>query len=63
MQAEPDSNRHGRDQVPILLLSAATLNTGHGWQSAMQWMGKLLGDYFFREEKRGAGDQGLRLLR
>lgn len=29
-----------RDKVPVLLLNATTLNTGHNWQFAATWMGE-----------------------
>jgi predicted acylesterase/phospholipase RssA len=35
-----DSNWRRAAKVPILLLNATTLNTGHNWQFAVTWMGE-----------------------
>ncbi|MEA2397059.1 MAG: hypothetical protein QOK25_615 [Thermoleophilaceae bacterium] len=33
-------NWHRRDKVPILVLNATTLNSGHNWQFTASWMGE-----------------------
>jgi len=33
-------NGRRRAKVPVLILNAATLNTGHGWQFTTSWMGE-----------------------
>lgn len=48
-QGEPDSFRPKKDnwrraaKVPILVLNATTLNTGHNWQFTASWMGEPAG--------------------
>ena len=33
-------NWHRRNKVPVLILNATTLNTGHNWQFTASWMGE-----------------------
>lgn len=48
-QGEPDSFKPKKDnwrrsaKVPILVLNATTLNTGHNWQFTASWMGEPAG--------------------
>ncbi len=36
----PPQNWRRSDKVPMLVLNASTLNTGHNWQFTTQWMGE-----------------------
>jgi predicted acylesterase/phospholipase RssA len=35
-----EQNWRRRDKVPVLIINAATLNTGHAWQFTASWMGE-----------------------
>jgi predicted acylesterase/phospholipase RssA len=35
-----DGNWERRDKVPVLIINAASLNTGHAWQFTATWMGE-----------------------
>jgi NTE family protein len=54
-----DGNKTRTNKVPILLINATTLNTGHNWRFAPEWMGEPRYD----DEVANEVDKNLRLRR